>query len=167
MYGNVAESDYIENGNSKIETSLNLLTLKGMKLMRKITQLTYLVIMFMTFSLTHINASINSETTTHQTPQSKGLTVKISDKIMQVATPLNPSTAPVTVKIVSNTGTVLFEKTTTGSSIVVDSATSQRLYGDGIDHRVHSDGIDHRTSANVGHIIEVYQAGQVIFTEKL
>jgi len=164
------DSDYIEYGNSKIETLLNSLTLKEMKFMRKITKIAYLVIVCMTISLSNINASSNSETTTYQTPQNKGLTVKISDKIIHVATPLHPSTAPITVRIVSSTGTILFEKTTINSFMVVSDGNN-RVHSDSIEHLgVHSDSIEHLRvhSDSIEHLrVQVSQGGQVILSQKL
>jgi len=75
---------------------------------------------------------------------------------------MNPSSTPVTVKVISNDGSVVFEKTTTNSSMVIgDGIDHMRVVGDGIDHmRVVGDGIDHMR-------VQVSQAGQVIFDKKL
>lgn len=76
-----------------------------------------------------------------------------------VITPLSPSSAPVTVKIIDN-GEVLFQQITRNFTMVVGDGIDHRVVGDGIDHRVTSDSIEHS-------VLEISQNGLVLLSSEL
>ena len=86
--------------------------------------------------------------------------VSIDGVKYSIPTPINASTAPVTVKIVKD-GNVVFQRIANTSIMVVGDGIDHRVVGDGIDHRVVGDGIDHIVR------LEVSQSGIVLFNKQI
>jgi len=77
-----------------------------------------------------------------------------------IPTPLDASSAPVTVKIIKDEN-VIFQRVANTSIMVVGDGIDHRVVGDGIDHRVVGDGIDHLIK------LEVSQSGIVLFNKQI
>jgi len=84
-----------------------------------------------------------------------------------IPTPLTPSSAPVTVKIVQN-GNIIFQGISRNTSMVVSDIIEHRLHGDTIEHRIGS-GIGYEISENsIEHArIEISQNGAVLFNKEI
>jgi len=105
-----------------------------------------------------IYASSFTQSQSQVTPFNTTFEVTIDGVQYSILTPIAPSSAPVTVKIIED-GNVVFQRIAHTSLMVVGDGIDHRVVGDGIDHRVVGDGIDHR--------VEVSQNGIVLFSKQL
>ena len=121
--------------------------------MRAIKRILTLHLAFL-FIISSVNVYANSAA-----PLNMTFEVTIDGIVYTVPTPLDASSAPVTIKIIKD-GTTVYQRTIVDKVDVTCDATDFRVVSDGIDHRVVSDGIDHR-------MIEISQNGLVVFTKQI
>lgn len=125
---------------------------------------TWTVLTLMTISLATVDASILTTTTntTQSNNENDGIDISISNETLHVDTPLNPSIAPITIKVFDSNGNELY------SRIVADGIDHLIIGGfdretetinDEPDHRIVGDGIDH--------LVQVSQGGMVIYNRTL
>ncbi len=131
--------------------------------MQAIRTLTWTVITLMTISLATVDASIliTTTNTTQLCNENDGIDIIISGETLHIDTPIAPTLAPVTIKVLDSNGNELYS----------------RIVGDGIDHGIIIDDFDRETingesnnrivADGIDHLIQVTQGGIVIYNEKL
>jgi len=146
-----------------------------MTMLRIIITSTFIALFLIGNVNTYANPATPSKLQT--TPINVTFEVIIDGVKYTVPTPLNPSSVPVTVKIIQN-GNIIFRDISQDTSMVVSDIIEHRVHGDSIDHGVTSQGIDHRvvgdgidSEVNVNSIeyprLEVSQNGIVLLNKEI
>jgi len=127
-----------------------------MRIVKTIITSTFVALFLMSNGSTYANSFAQNQS--QVTPTNITFEVTINGVKHSILTPLAPSLAPVTVKIIKD-GNVVFQRITDTSLMVVGDGIDHRVVGDGIDHKVVGDGIDHR--------VEVSQNGIILFNKQI
>jgi len=132
--------------------------MKLMRIARTIITSTFIALFFLSNGIIYANPLTQSHSQT--SPINIIFEVTIDGVKYSIPTPLDASSAPVTVKIIKD-GNVIFQRIANTSIMVVGDGIDHRVVGDGIDHRVVGDGIDHLIT------LEVSQSGIVLFNKQI
>lgn len=132
-----------------------------MRLMRTIRIiLTFtLITLFIASNISVYANQMIQHTTSQIMPQNTNFEINVNGTKYAIEAPLDPVSAPITVKIIAD-GEVIFQQITNKESMVVHDGIDHRVTSDAIDFRVTHDAIDHR-------VLEVSQSGIVIFNQEI